>query len=63
MEVKSPNPSIQEQIALFHKDLFGSDEDDFNSGISDGFDGVTIEEETKKESMPIVSSCLGKNKK
>ena len=60
MEVKSPSPSIQEQIALFHKDLFGSDED---SGISGGFDGETVEEETKKESMPIVSPCLGRNKK
>ena len=60
MEVKSPNPSIQEQIALFHKDLFGSDED---SSISGDFDGKTVEEEIKKESVPIVSPCLGKNKK
>ena len=60
MEAKSPSPSIQEQIALFHKDLFGSDED---SGISGGFDGETVEEEARKESMPIISPCSGKNKK
>ena len=60
MEVKSPSPSIQEQIALFHKDLFGSDED---SSISGDFDGKTVEEEIKKESVPIVSPCLGRSKK
>ena len=57
------SPSIQEQIALFHKDLFGSDEDDFNSGIFSGFDGETVEEEARKESVPIVSPPSRKNKK
>ena len=53
--------SIQEQIALFHKDLFGSDEDDFNSGSSGGFDGETVKEEARKESVPIISSPSRKN--